>query len=131
MNRRQTVARLLAGLGSLNTLVGAGLHLFAGYPILVAALAASNLNPVFAKAARAVFLLTGFAWITIAVVTLIAAFTQTRIRKALVMVCGFSLLAGIPIWVGLMGWFIGNEMVLLSGALITVGGFLLPPSSNP
>lgn len=130
MNRRQIVARSLVGLGAFNMLVGAGLHLYAGYPLLSAGLAASNLNGPLANAARAVFLLMGFAWITIAVVTLIAAFTQTRIRKALVLLCGFSLLAGIPVWVGLMGWFIGNEMVLLSGALITFGGFLLPPSSR-
>jgi hypothetical protein len=128
MNKRPIVSQLLIGLGSLNVLVGAGLHLFAGYPRLSAALAASNLSGLLANAMRAVFLMIGFTWITIAIVTLIAAFTQTRIRKALVLFCGLSLLAEIPIWVGLMGWFIGNEMFLVSGVLITCGGFLLPPS---
>ncbi len=131
MNRRQVVAQSLVGLGSLILLLGAGLHLFAGYPLLAAALESSNLNLAFANAARAVFLLMGFAWITIAVVTLIAAFTQTRIRRILVLVCGLAVLAEIPIWVRLMGWFIGNEMVLLSGILITFGGLLLPPSTKP
>ncbi len=126
MKKRQTVARLLIGFGSLNMLLGAGLHLAGGYPRVSAALAASNLSALLANAMRAVFLMTGLMWITIAVVTLVAAFTQTRIRKAIVLLCGFSLLAEIPIWVGLMGWFIGNEMVLLSGTLITLGGFLLP-----
>lgn len=128
MDKRRFVARLLVGLGSLNMLAGAGLHLLGGYPRVVAALAASNLNTTLAHAMRAVFLLIGIAWITIAVVTLIAAFTRTRIAKPLVLSCGLSLLAGIPVWVGLMGWFLGNEMFLVSGALITFGGFLLPPS---
>lgn len=131
MKKRQIVAQLLIGLGSLNVLVGAGLHLYAGYPRLSAALAASNLSGLLANAMRAVFLMIGFAWITIAVVTLIAAFTQTRIRKPLVLFCGLSLLAEIPVWVGLMGWFIGNEMIVVSGVLITFGGFLLPPSPKP
>ena len=68
---------------------------------------------------------------TLAVVTLIAAFTQTRIRKVLVLFCGLSLLAEIPVWVALMGWFIGNEMFLVSGILITLGGFVFPPSPRP
>lgn len=127
MSKRQLVARLLVGLGSLNVLVGAGLHLFAGYPIASAALGASNLSPLLANAMRAVFLMIGMTWIVIAVVTLIAAFTRTRIQKTLVLFCGISLLAGIPVWVGLMGWFIGNEMFLVSGVLIACGGILLPP----
>ena len=103
MNKRQIVAQLLVGLGSLNVLVGAGLHLLAGYPLVIAALAASNLNAIMAHAMRAVFLIIGFTWITIAVVTLIAAFTQTRIRRILVLFCGLSLLAQIPVWVGTDG----------------------------
>ena len=131
MNKRQIVAQLLVGLGSLNVLVGAGLHLLAGYPRLSVALAASNLSALLANAMRAVFLMIGFTWITIAVVTLIAAFTQTRIRRILVLFCGLSLLAQIPVWVELMGWFMGNEMFLLSGVLITFGGFLIPSSTKP
>ncbi len=131
MGKRQFVAKLLVGLGCLNMLVGAGLHLTAGYHLASTALAASNLAPLLANAMRAVFLMIGLYWITIAIVTLIAAFTQTRIRRILVLFCGLSLLAGIPIWVGLMGWFIGNEMFLLSGVLITFGGLLLPPPTQP
>jgi hypothetical protein len=128
MNKRQIVAQLLIGLGSLNMLLGAGLHLFAGYPLVVAGLAASNLNPELANAMRAVFLMIGLMWIVIAVVTLIAAFTRTQIRRVLVLFCGLSHLSAIPLWVRLMGWFIGNEMFLLSAVLITCGGLLLPPA---
>ncbi len=126
MSKRHVVARVLIGLGSLNMLVGAGLHLSAGYPRLSAVLAASNLTPFYANAMRSVFLIVGMAWITIAIVALIAAFNQTRIRKPLVLFCGLSLLAEIPVWVALMGWFIGNEMFVLSGVFIVCGGFLLP-----
>ncbi len=131
MIKRQFVAQSLISLGSLNMLLGAGLHLYAGYPLLSADLAASNLTALMANAARTVFLLIGLAWILIAVITLIVAFTQTRIRKVLVLLCGLSLLVWIPIWVRLMGWFVGNEMFLLSGVLITLGGLLFPPSTNP
>jgi hypothetical protein len=131
MKKRQFIAQLLVGLGCLNMLIGAGLHLYAGYPLLSTALAASNLSGLLTNATRSVFLMIGFTWITIAVVTLIAAFTQTRIRKILVLFCGLSLLAEIPIWVRLMGWFIGNEMFFLSGVLITFGGLLFPPPTKP
>jgi hypothetical protein len=131
MSKRQIIAQSLVGLGSLNMLLGAGLHLYAGYPLLSAALAASNLTTLMANAARTVFLLIGLAWILIAVITLIAAFTETRIRKVLVLLCGLSLLVWVPIWVRLMGWFIGNEMFLVSGVLITLGGLLFPPPAKP
>jgi len=130
MNKRQVAARVLVGLGSLNVLVGAGLHLSAGYPRLSAVLAASNLTSLYANAMRAVFLIVGMAWITIAVIALIAAFTQTRIRRPLVLLCALSLLAEIPIWVSLMGWFIGNEMIAVSAVLITLGGVLMPPHQS-
>ncbi len=131
MNKRQIVAQFLVGIGSLNMLVGAGLHLAAGYPRVSAALAASNLSAILANAMRSVFLMIGFTWITIALVAIIAAFFQSRLRKTLVFLCGLSILAEIPVWVALMGWFIGNEMFLVSGLLITLGGFLLPPFPNP
>jgi hypothetical protein len=130
MRKRQNFAQFLVGLGSLTMLVGAGLHLTAGYHLASAALAASNLAPLLANAMRAVFLMIGISWILIAIITLIAAFTQTRIRKLLVLLCGLSLVAQIPLWVWLMGWFIGNEMFLASGILIALGGFLLPPANQ-
>lgn len=126
MSKRQVVAQVLVGLGSLIVLVGASLHRAGGYPRVVAALAASNLDSMMANAMRAVFLMIALTWVTIAIVAIIAAFTQTRIRRLLVLLCGLSLLAEVPVWVALMGWFIGNEMFVVSGVLITLGGFLLP-----
>ena len=127
MNKRQTIARVLVGLGCLNMLAGAMLHLLAGYPRVKSFLAASNLSAAMQEAMRAVFLMIGCMWIMVVIVTLIAAFTKTRIRKAIVLFCGLALLAQIPIWVHFMGWFIGNEMFLVSAMLIAGGGLLLPP----
>ena len=109
-------------------LAGAGLHLGAAYPRVSAALRASNLDGGLVQAMRAVFLMIACGWIVIAIATLIAAFTSTRIRKTMVLFCGFGLLLHIPIWVGMMGWFVGNEMFLVASGLIVCGGMLLPPA---
>ncbi len=126
MNKRQIIAQWLVGLGFFIMMAGATLHLIAAYPKVSAALAASNLASGLKDALRAVFFMIGCTWITIAIVTLIAAFAKTRIRKAIVLFCGLSLLVQIPIWVGLMGWFMGNEMFLAAGVLIACGGLLFP-----
>jgi hypothetical protein len=131
MKKRQTLAQLLASLGSLVMLLGAALHLAAAYPKVSTALAASNLSPDLKDALRAVFALIGCNWIVVAIVTLIAAFTGTRIRKAIVLFTGFSLLAQIPIWVGIMGWFVGNEMFIAAAGFIVCGGLIFPPASTP
>lgn len=66
----------------------------------------------------------GLSWMVIAILTLIATFAITRTSKLIILFCGFALLLEIPIWVGLMGWFIGNEMFVLGGGLIVCGGLL-------
>lgn len=129
MTGRHKTALLLVGFGCIVLLVGAILHLIAAYPRVSAALSASNLNGGLESAIRAVFLMVGWGWIVIAIVTLIAAFTETRIRKVVVLFCGFAFLAQTPIWVGIMGWFVGNEMFVAAGILIVCGGLLFRPFS--
>lgn len=129
MDKRQRTAQLLVGLGCLVLLAGAVLHLIAAYPRLSSALAASNLNADLQGAMRTVFLLIGWAWIIIAVVILIAALTETKIKKTIVLFCGLALLVQIPVWVALMGWFVGNEMFVSAAALIVCGGLLFRPFS--
>lgn len=114
----------MVALGCLVLLAGALLHLIAGSPRVSTALAASNLNAGLQAAMRSVWFLIGWTWIVIAVVTLIAAFTETKIQKPIVLFCGFALLVQIPVWVALMGWFVGNEMLLVAGVLIVAGGLL-------
>jgi hypothetical protein len=122
MNKPQRTAQVLIGLGCLVLLLGAALHLIAAYPKVSAALASSNLNEALRNAMRAVFLMIGLTWIVVAVVTLIATFARTRTSKLIILFCGLTLLLQIPIWVSLMGWFIGNQMFLLGAALIVCGG---------
>ncbi len=129
MNKRQRAASILVGFGCLLLVAGALLHLILAYPKVSAALMASNLEPDLKGAMRSVFLMIGWAWIVIGVVTLIAAFAETKIRKTIVLFCGFALLIETPVWVGIMGWFIGNEMLLLAGVLIVCGGLLYRPIS--
>ncbi len=128
MNRRRT-AQFLVGCGCLLLLAAALLHLIEAYPKVSMALAASNLNAVLQGAMRAVFFMIGWTWIVIGIVTLLAAFTETKLRKPIVLFCGFALLAETPVWVRLMGWFMGNEMLVVAGALIFCGGLLFRPIS--
>ena len=124
MSKRQRTAQILIALGSLVVLVGSGLHLAGGYPIVSAALTKSNLDDGIRGALRAVFLMIGITWIVAALVALIATFVLTRTSKPVTLLCGFALLLQVPIWVGLMGWFVGNEMFLLGAGLIVSGGLL-------
>lgn len=126
MFNRQRTARILIGVGCLILLAGSSLHLIAGYPRVSAALAASNLSEDFKNALRAVFLLIGWTWIVIVIVTLIAAFSRSQAGRPMILFCGFALLIQIPVWVALMGWFVGNEMFVLGAVLIVCGGLLAP-----
>jgi hypothetical protein len=125
INKRQKTAQILIGLGCLVVLVGSALHLVAAYPKVSPALIRSNLDEGLRNAMRAVFLMIGVTWIVIGVVTLIATFARTQTNKPIVLFCGFGLLLQIPIWVGLMGWFVGNEMFVLGSGLIVCGGLLI------
>jgi hypothetical protein len=121
-DRKQRTAQILIALGSLILLVGSALHLAGGYPIISSALAKSNLDGGTRNALRAIFLMIGLTWIVVALVTLVAAFAITRTSKAVTLLCGFALLLQVPIWMHLMGWFVGNEMFLLGSGLIVSGG---------
>jgi hypothetical protein len=124
MNKRLRTAQSLIGLGCIVVLVGSVLHLIAAYPKVSAALASSNLAGGLGNALRSVFFMIGMTWIAIAFVTLIATFGNASISKPIILFCGFTLLLLVPIWVGLMGWFVGNEMFLVAGGLIVGGGVL-------
>lgn len=121
-----TAARSLVAPGCLLVLAGAALHTKFGYPTITAALTPSNLSTEMQEVVRAVFLLIGCNWLLIAIVAAVAAFTATKIRKAIVLICGLGLLLQIPLWVAIMGWFAGNILFLVAGLLITSGGLLFP-----
>lgn len=124
MNKHQKTAQSLVALGCLIVLIGSLLHLILAYPRVSAAIGTSNLDEGMKNALQAVFLMIGLTWIVIAVVTLIATFARRSTSRPIVLFCGFALLVQVPIWVHMMGWFVGNEMFLLGGALIVCGGLL-------
>jgi hypothetical protein len=125
MNGRQKAARFLVAFGSVVLFASAALHCFAAYSkVLSPALAASNLSPSLQVALRVIFLSVGWHWVVIAIVALMAAFTETKLRKALVLLCGLAVLLEAGVGASMMGLFIGNEMIGTAAILIVAGGLL-------
>jgi len=92
MNGRNNAARILVALGAMVLIAGALLHCIAAYPKVSTAVSASNLGVPLQRALRTVFLLVGWDWIVIAIIMLTSAFTVTKLRKVIVLICGFALL---------------------------------------
>ncbi len=130
MNGRNKAAQWIVAIGAFILLVGSGMHLAGGYPQLSKTLAAAPLDAGFKAVVRAVFLLIGWEWIILAIITVIAAFTETAIRKPIVLLCGFSLLVTAAAMVKFVGWFIGTDLTLASAVLIIIGGFALAPAQS-
>jgi len=124
MNNRNRTARLLVAIGSIVLAAAAALHSLAGYPRVSSALNASNLIAPVPGALRAVFLLVGWDWIVIAVVALLVAFTETKLRKILVLICGVALLVAAGVILAFVGVFIGTEMIAAAAVFIILGGLL-------
>lgn len=130
MNGRKKTARILVTLGCVVLFASTVLHCIAAYSELFPALAASNLSPGLQAALRVVFLSLGWHWTVIAIVVLMATFTETRLRKALVLFCGLAVLLEAGVGASMMGIFIGNEMIGAAALLVICGGLLFekPPA---
>ena len=89
MSGRNKAARILVAIGIV-LFASAALHSLAAYPRVSTALGASNLNARLQEPLRAVFLLVGWDWIVIAIVALLAAFTETKQDLRLVLRRGRS-----------------------------------------
>jgi hypothetical protein len=124
MNGRNNAARILVALGAMVLIAAALLHCIAAYPKVSTAVSASNLGAPLQSALRAVFLLVGWDWIMIAIIMLISAFTVTRLRKIIVLFCGFALLVTAAVMLAFLGWFVGTEMALASALMGFCGGML-------
>lgn len=124
MNTRNKTASIFVIAGALVLLASAAVHTFAAYPRLCAALGASNLGSSLESALRAVFLLVGWEWIVIAVIALLAAFNESKLRKVLVLVCGVAVLVETVITLRFIGVFLGNEMIGSAAVLLIIGGLL-------
>jgi hypothetical protein len=133
MNGRSTVARILVALGAIGWFATAVLHL-KDYPKDTAKL--SSLSAGLQAGFRTIFLMVGWDWIVVAVVALLAAFTETTLRKVLVLFCGVAGLVQAALALTLMGVFLGTELMFPAAILLIVGGLLfrsggtLSPSSK-
>ena len=124
MDGRNKAGRILVALGGIVLFASAALHCVAYAKNLSPALSASNLAAPLQAALRAVFLLVGWDWIVIGVIVLLAAFTETKLRKVLVLVCGVAVLVQTGLTLAFIGIFVGNEMIGLAALLIICGGLL-------
>ena len=121
MNGRNTVARILVALGAIGWFAIAVLHL-RGYPKDTAKLSA--LSAPMQGEFRTIFLMVGWDWIVVAVVALLAAFTETTLRKVLVLFCGVAGLVQAVLALALMGVFLGTELMFPAASFLIVGGLL-------
>ena len=129
INRRNKAARISVSLGSLVLVTSAALHCFAGYSKVASpALAASNLDPGLQAAFRVIFLSLGWHWFVTAMVALLAGLTETRLRKALVLICGLAMLLEAGVGASMMGFFVGNEMIGAAALLLVFAGLLFEKS---
>jgi hypothetical protein len=104
-------------------------HLAVGYPLAAKAISASNLGRGLQTGMRSSFLLLGCVWLMLAVIAMAGTLAGGRTGRAVVLFAGLGLLAQIPVWVGMMGWFVGNEMILAASVLMVAGGLLLKSTS--
>jgi hypothetical protein len=127
-DRRNTVARILVAFGAVGWFATAVLHL-KDYPKDTAKLSA--LSTPLQAAVRTIFLMVGWDWIVIAIVALLAAFTQTTLRKVLVLLCGVAGFVQASLALTLMGVFLGTELMFPAAVLLIIGGLLLPSGGAP
>lgn len=123
MSGRNKAARVLVLLGAIVLFVSAAMHCLA-YLKLSPAVGASNLSAPLQSVTRATFLSMAWGWIVIAIVALVAAFGEARLRKALVLICALAVLAETGLTIALVGLFIGNELIGSGGLLLLLGGLL-------
>ncbi len=131
MSGRNKASRVFVVLGSLDLFVSAALHCFAGYRKLSPLLAASNLSPGLQAALRVVFLSLGWHWAVTACVALLAGLSSTGVRKILILLCGLTVLLEAGVGAGMMGFFIGNELIGSAALLLVCGGLIMDQSGSP
>jgi hypothetical protein len=129
MNNRPGTGRILAVLGSVLLLASAALHCLAYVKVSSPGVAASNLSPLLKSVFGVAFLSMAWNWAVLAAVVLIVSLGETRVRRAVVLTCGFALLIQAAFTVPSLGLFIGNEMIGVASILIIIGGLLFRRSN--
>ncbi len=127
---KRRVAMGVAGLGCVVLFGGSLLHLSAAYPLVAKAISGSNLETGMQAGLRSAFLMLGCVWLMLAVIAMLGTLASGPMGKTVVLVAGLGLLAQIPVWVAMMGWFVGNEMFLVASVLMVGGGLMLDGRST-
>jgi hypothetical protein len=131
MKGRKRTAQVLAILGSVILFAGAALHSVLGSRVVFAALDASNGPPDIVHGLKAVWLIVAWHWTVIGIVAIAAAFSQLRIRRAVVLLCGIVLLADGAGMYAALGIFIGNAMIFAAAIAFLAGAALFPSEPHP
>lgn len=129
MGDRSKAARILIGLGCAVLVASAILHCLAymrNYP----AVYASNLPPALQSVFTVAFLSMAWNWLVLAIIAWLAAFRETKLRKPLILICGFAVLIQAIFTLPFVGLFIGNEMIGGASILILCGGFAFAPAQT-
>jgi hypothetical protein len=71
------------------------------------------------------FLLMAWSWIVLAPIALVVMFWEARLGKPITLICGFAVLIQAVFAIPMVGFFIGNEMMIGAASLLMIiGGFL-------
>jgi hypothetical protein len=124
MITQRTVSRILVTLGCVVLLVAAGLHCLAYLRFSASAVHASNLPIALQSVFEVAFLSMAWSWIVLALIVLVVAFGEARLRKPIALICGFAVLLQAVCTVPMVGLFIGNELIGAASFLIIIGSFL-------
>jgi hypothetical protein len=125
MMTRRTVSRILLTLGCVVLLVSATLHCLAYLKFSGPAVHASNLPIAVQSVFEIAFLSMAWSWIALALIVLIVTFGEARLGKPIALICGFAVLIQAVCTVPMVGFFIGNEMLVAASLPIIIGSFLL------
>lgn len=128
MSGRNSLARGLVAVGAVGWIGIAVLYL-KDYPQDMARAVA--LSAPLLAAFRTIFVMVGFDWIVIAVVALLAAFTETALRKVLVLVCGVAGFVQAGLALVFMGVFLGTELMFPAAILLIAGGLVFGSGRVP
>ena len=130
MQNRKRVAQALIVLGSLVLFLVGAVHGLAGYPQISGALAGTAIPGKIIGGLKLVWLLASWHWITLGIIALVLAFSKTALRRALLLLCGFIVLADAALAFAAVGPFIGDELLTVAAIALLAGAALFSFSQN-
>lgn len=130
MDGRNKAGRWLTRLGCLVLLASAVVHCVAYVKISSPAIAASNLPGPFQSVFTIAFLSMAWSWFVLAIIASLAEVQATKLRRPIVLICGFAVLIQAIFTVPFTGFFIGNEMIGAASLLMIAGGFAFAPARS-